>query len=288
MIIVKLMGGLGNQLFQYAAGKALAEKHKTALKLDLIFLEADSEQHSKRDFALDLFDLDYEICSPAERAVFYRDSLLNRILPIPFKRNYLAIENSFHFDPAFFSFPENTYLNGFWQSEKYFLPVRELLLQGTIIRAEMPAKAEEAKKAILGSNSVSLHVRRGDYVSNKNAQAYHGNLGADYYVKALDYLKAMQKDLKIFVFSDDIEWVRSNLNLSAGEEYIDFNTGRNSVFDLHLMSLCRHNIIANSSFSWWGAWLNQNKQKKVIAPQSWFANRQIETKDLLPANWIKI
>ncbi len=282
------MGGLGNQLFQYATGKTLAIQHNTTLKLDLSFLNKDSDLHTKRNFELDVFKIDYELCSIGEVDFFTNRPVLQKYLPFLFSAKHVANEKSFEFDAAVFSFPKNTYLNGFWQSERYFAGSRRILLDELVVNRPESEKVRAMKNLILNSNSVSLHVRRGDYISNPISSQFHGNLQLDYYHKAIDYLNNIYNDLKFFVFSDDIAWVKLNLKPANDCEYIDFNTGKDSAFDLQLMSLCKHNIIANSSFSWWGAWLNQNRHKIVISPEHWFADKSINTKDLIPKDWIKL
>jgi hypothetical protein len=157
-----------------------------------------------------------------------------------------------------------------------------------VIKRDMTEQCKLTKDLILNSNSVSLHIRRGDYLSDKNAKEFHGTLPLDYYYKAMAQLNLLYKDLKVFIFSDDMDWVKANLKLTNECVYVDFNTGENSVFDMYLMSQCKHNIIANSSFSWWGAWLNQNSSKIVIAPQLWFADKSLNTKDLIPNSWLKM
>lgn len=283
------MGGLGNQLFQYAAGKALAVKHGVPLKLDLTFLNTDPKgQHTWRKPELQRFQLDYQVCTPAELGQFQHTSALSSFLPLSMRKTYVANQQGFDFDANFFSYPKNTYLNGFWQSEKYFSHIRPVLLKELVHRAPVPAACATVEEQIRASHSVSLHIRRGDYVTDKNAQSYHGNLSLDYYHDAITYLQRLHNPLKLFIFSDDMEWVKANLNGLNDAVYVDVNTGDHNSFDLYLMSLCRHNIIANSSFSWWGAWLNQHAGKTVIAPRQWFATNNLDTKDLLPETWIKL
>jgi len=294
VIVVKLMGGMGNQLFQYAAGRALALKYQTELKIDVSFLNADPKnEYTKREFELNKFNTTFLIASPKDIATFYKKSLFDKFISafFPnsiFKKNIFN-QNDFGFMEDFFtSSSKRTYLNGYWQSEKYFNSIREILLKDLVIKKEMTEACNLMKTQIQNSNSVSLHIRRGDYVSNKNANEFHGILPLDYYHRAIAYLNEKKSNLKVYVFSDDIDWVKINLKLENTCVYIDFNTGDDSVFDMYLMSICKHNIIANSSFSWWGAWLNQNPEKIVIAPQLWFADKSLNTNDLIPSTWQKM
>jgi hypothetical protein len=135
---------------------------------------------------------------------------------------------------------------------------------------------------------VSLHIRRGDYVSNKSTLQFHGLLEMDYYLQAISQIKEKEKAIELFVFSDDLAWCQSHLNLSEKIHFVDVNSKRDFHFDLFLMSHCKHNIIANSSFSWWGAWLNKNSEKIVIAPKKWLADTSVNTKDIIPSTWIQI
>ena len=293
MIIVKLMGGIGNQLFQYATGRALAIKHHTELKVDLSFLNKEIDiTYTKRNLELDVFNASYKVASSEELELFSKKNILQKTLKKYFNINltkyYIANQSGFEYDKNYLSFPENTLLIGFWQSEKFFISIKEILLQELIVKKTMTKDCLMAHDAIVNSNSVSLHIRRGDYVSDKNANTFHGTLPLEYYYNAMNYLNLLTPNLKVFVFSDDIDWVKSNLTLQNESVYIDFNKNENSVFDMYLMSLCKYNVIANSSFSWWGAWLNQHTNKIVIAPKQWFADKKIITKDLIPNSWIQL
>lgn len=293
MIIVKLMGGLGNQLFQYAAGKALAIKHNTELKVDLSFLNNEIDiTYTKRNLELDVFNTSYSVASDEELELFTKKNILQKILKKYFNINltkfYIANQTGFEYNIDFLSYPDNTLLIGFWQSQNFFSTIREILLKELTIKKTMSQDCLMAHDAIVNSNSVSLHIRRGDYVSDKNANSFHGILPLEYYYNAMNYLNQLTSNLKVFVFSDDIAWVKSNLKLQNESVYIDFNKNENSVFDMYLMSLCKYNVIANSSFSWWGAWLNQHPNKVVISPKLWFVDNKINTKDLIPSSWIQL
>lgn len=287
------MGGIGNQLFQYATGRALALKHNTELKLDLSLLNADPKNvYTKRELELPVFNIKAQIANEKELKLFEKKSTLKKIIFKLFQNffsNYfIANQDGFEFNKAVLSYPNNTYLNGYWQTEKYFSDIREVLLKELVVKKEMNTECILMKEQILSSNSVSLHIRRGDYVSDKSASEFHGTLPLEYYFKAISYLNQKHLNLKVFIFSDDMNWVKAHLKLENECVYVDFNTGENSVFDMYLMSICNHNIIANSSFSWWGAWLNQNLNKTVIAPVFWFADKSLNTKDLIPSSWIKL
>lgn len=292
MIIVKLMGGLGNQMFQYAAGRCLAHLHKTELKLDLSFLNKDPQnKYTKREYKLDVFNIKAGIATEQDLKPFLPlekgkiTGTLMRKLPILYTK-VVANESGYKFMKEFYSFPKNVYLNGFWQSENYFEPVKDLLREEFSIKETLSKENSDLCNKIVTYNSVSLHVRRGDYVTNKESNSYHGTCSLEYYQKAIDHLKKMSSDLNIFIFSDDVAWCKENLRTDLPIHFMEQNNPGHT--DMHLMALCKHNIIANSSFSWWGAWLNANPNKTVIAPKQWFADPHLATPDIYPLNWIRL
>jgi hypothetical protein len=292
MIVVKLMGGLGNQMFQYAAGRCLSYLHKTELKLDLAFLNTDSQnKYTQRHYTLNVFninaglanELDLKPFLPLEKNKITR--ALQRKLPILYFT--IVVNESGHtFHKEFYSYPKNVYLNGFWQSEKYFEPVKDVLIKEFTLKEQLNKENKELENKISAANSVSLHIRRGDYVTSKETLAFHGTCSLDYYKDAINHLKNKAGNIDLFVFSDDINWVKENLKTDVPIHFVDLNNP--SHIDLHLMSACKHNIIANSSFSWWGAWLNQNPDKTVIAPLKWFAHEGQATPDIYPHTWIRL
>lgn len=284
------MGGLGNQMFQYAAAKALALERQVDLALDLSFLNTEAgEQHTRRQLELNLLHTNYKIATTSDVEIFKKGNRISDFISSVFRHTKLVNEKGFEYDTDFFSYPKRTYLNGFWQSEKYFAHIRSTLLEELVIKRAAPENVVAMKDRMTHSNSVSLHIRRGDYVTNKNAASFHGLTPLDYYYQAIRFVK--QKTVQtpeLFVFSDDIEWAKEHLKIEENCAFIDFNKNENSIYDLYLMTQCRHNIIANSSFSWWGAWLNQNPDKIVIAPKQWFKSQELNTKDLIPAEWIQL
>lgn len=289
MIIVKLIGGLGNQMFQYAAGRALAVRHNVDLKFDLSALRADPEgKYTKRHFALDVFGNLAPEATAEELRYFYQRSesrvlrVLQRQMPSLFKRVYAA-ESGQGYHRSFARFPADTYLDGFWQSERFFVRFADRVRGDFEFRPEVKALGQHWMKSICSTNSVSLHVRRGDYISNSDVRKYHGVCSPDYYNAAVAELQKRHAPIELFVFSDDIAWCRDHLSFEVPVHLVDVNT---AATDMYLMSLCRHHIIANSSFSWWGAWLNANKDKTVIMPEHWFVNVRSKDIDLVPRGWI--
>jgi hypothetical protein len=294
MIVVKLIGGLGNQMFQYAAGLSLANKKNTDLLLDTSFLNEDSKgAYTKRHFELDKFSIKEKIADKfiLQQFNFTENQLLIKIkksIPGIFKR-IIFNEHQFNFHPTFFKFPTNTYLNGFWQSEKYFVENRAVLLNNFSLKDPLTAVAQEIENKIKSSTSVSLHIRRGDFLSLKSANHFHGFLPIEYYKQAIDFINSKVNNTTFFIFSDDIAWCKTHFDFINSKEFVDGKElGISTHEELILMSRCQHNITANSSFSWWGAWLNQNPNKLVIAPKNWFADKTINTNDLIPESWVRL
>jgi hypothetical protein len=293
MIATRLMGGLGNQMFQYAAGKALAQRLGTSLELDLSFLNKNGGIETKRSFALEVFRLKPVLLNDPLSAEFLRMKeqqfyrVLNRNFPALLSKHYFA-ETKFSFDSRIQDQKNNTLLDGFWQTEKYFKESAELIRADFEFAIPLDPRNAALVAEITSSDSAGIHVRRGDYVKDKITNAYHGVCNVDYYRKAMEELQKVFPDMRWYVFSDDADWVRTNLTFLNGMTVVDFNTGAESYRDMQLMSLCRHQVIANSSFSWWAAWLNRNKDKTVIAPEKWFLKSGIDTSDIYPEDWIKL
>lgn len=292
MIIIKLQGGLGNQMFQYALGRALSLSKKTGLAFDVRTLE-----HSIiRPYALGAFVLDQNFADKkdVERlARFKRRSgtdISSRLYNFFIARwDKYANEKQFHFDSDIWSVSNDAYIDGYWNTEKYFKDIRPTILADFKVKAPSAGKNKEAAEDIRGSEAVSVHIRRGDYANDPKTNAVHGTLDGTYYSKAFELIGEKVENPQLFVFSDDIGWVRKNISLPFPATYVDWN-GDAPFEDIRLMSLCKHHIIANSTFSWWGAWLAENPGKIVVAPARWFNNQKksTDTKDVLPDSWIKL
>lgn len=295
MIITKLIGGLGNQMFQYAVGRRAAYINKTLFKLDVSGFKKQ-EDMTKREYFLGCFNISESFANEKEvkKLKTVGKSKLSRyflkfisFFTLYNKRSHIA-EKHFYFDPNILKVREDTYLEGYWASERYFKDIENIIRHDFTFKVKPDSENKKLIKKIENSMSVSIHVRRGDYVSVRKTQECHGVCNLDYYKKAIKLITAKVKKPHFFIFSDDPEWVKQNLKLSYPNTVVDHNFQKKDYEDLRLMSLCKHNIIANSSFSWWGAWLNQNKNKVIIAPRRWFNNVLINTKDLVPQFWIKI
>ncbi len=288
MIIVKLLGGLGNQMFQYALGRNLALKNGVSLKMDIGAIGVESPKGTARNYNLHVFNIEENLASPDE-IIFYQSQPndgLSKIKNITRLKSFT--ERQFNFDPEILNLPDNVYLQGFWQTEKYFKSIKNVIRKDFMVKIPPSEANQEIIKEITGLNSVSLHIRRGDYVLNTKVKQIHGICSLAYYTRAITLIAERYPDIHLFVFSDDIGWAKKNLRPHHPLTFVDINDDFTNYEDLRLMSLCKHNIIANSSFSWWGAWLNSNSDKLVIAPKQWFAYNGFNTSDLIPEAWIKI
>jgi len=295
MIISRLNGGLGNQMFQYALGKVVSYLNKTNYFLDISLYDHQQEVDTPRSYELDLFsNIKATIAKKTLLEKFTKPNKLKLLLNHYLKLNLQAYppkwirENGHQFHPEILELKGDYLLDGYWQTEKYFKKYRNLILEDFVFPKKTSQKNRNIIKKITNSQAVSLHVRRGDYVSNKLTNAYHGAVSLNYYEKAINLIKKKVKNPLFIIFSDDPKWCKNNLPVPKNSIFVDHNKGKQSFEDMRLMSLCKHNIIANSSFSWWGAWLNQNSNKIVIAPGSWFKNKDSNTTDIIPSNWIKI
>lgn len=296
MIIVHIYGGLGNQMFQYAMGRKLALKNQVSLKIDNAWYQLDvKEATAARRYELSHFNITAATATQRDIEKLLRpypfpfqfifDKVSTRL---PFYKRRLVGERHFHFDPEMMKVEGSAYLRGYWQSEKYFADVREDLLKEFSFKASLDALNLQHAGRIGATDSVSLHVRRADYVTDKEVNRILGLCSLEYYERAVNYIRSKITRPVFFIFSDDMEWCRKNLLLPEETHFIDNNKGADSYRDMQLMSLCRHNIVANSSFSWWGAWLNQNPEKIVLAPQRWFTDASMTDRDLVPESWLRM
>jgi hypothetical protein len=288
MVIVRLIGGLGNQMFQYALGRALASRHAVPLKLDL----SGYREYTLHGYRLDHLKIAAEVAEdgdlPAFRQAGRIGSRIAKILGNLGLAAKVVREDGFQFKSAVLDTRPPLYLEGYWQSEKYFARVAGELRSEFALREPMDAQNLAMAARIAGCNSVAIHVRRGDYVSNPTTNEVHGTCGLDYYDRACACIAERVESAHAFVFSDDIGWARANLRVPFPVTFVDLNGDARNHLDLHLMAACRHQIIANSSFSWWAAWLNPNVDKAVVAPRRWFRRQDIDTRDLLPPAWLAI
>jgi len=290
MIAVRLIGGLGNQMFQYATGRALSVRHGVPFYLD----RAAFETYTLHHYALHHLSI---TAHELPRRLYY--SVSCRFSPLRMRQVQSALarrlsfqrlpqivnEKGCHFDATL---PENKppiYLSGYWQSEKYFAAIADVIRRDFTIRTPPSPRTSELLQVIQKADSISMHLRRKDYVEHQLTNQVHGVCSQAYYAAAIQKMVAMTTKPHVFVFSDDPAWCREHVRLPCPSTFVDHNTAHTNYDDLRLMSACKHNIIANSSFSWWGAWLNPNPGKIVIAPARWYAHQDWVREDLLPADW---
>lgn len=279
-------------MFQYAVARRLAHGHGATLKLDL----SEFETYKLREYSLKPFRIEAGIAGDEDLETVERrsPSLSQRLLRLLRRHpanpgiRYIAEKKPFVFDPDILTLPDGVYLDGYWQSEKYFFDIADIIRREFEVRTAQAGEDREVAENILSCESVSLHVRRGDYVSNPATHSFHGVCSLDYYAAGIAYIAEYTRNPRLFVFSDDTAWAIENLNPSIPATFISHNGPEKNYEDLRLMSQCRHHIIANSSFSWWGAWLNPSPSKIVISPTRWIASEQMETDDLLPESWIRL
>lgn len=299
MIIVELSGGLGNQMFEYALGRHLAILNNSVLKLDIGRFSRDP----LRNYALNCFRIQEKFASEAEiRMLKYGVSgrlpsaICHYLIKIadclgydfPLRRPGYFIEKETLFRPEILEARGDIYLSGYWQTEKYFHAIRETLLRDFAFKEPVDPENARVLSMIMTVESVSLHIRRGDYVNNPAIREIHNCCDAEYYARAIGIIKERLASPHFFIFSDDPDWVRDNFRVPGPMTIVANNSGRRDHEDMRLMSACRHNILANSSFSWWSAWLNQYSDKIVIVPQRWYNSEKFSTRDLLPSEWLKI
>ena len=291
MIITKLIGGLGNQMFQYAAGRRVSYVNNTSLKLDIAGYK-NQVGITPRKYMLHIFNIQENFASKDEiRKLKKENNFIQKVL----KKIHLAFtiksyvrEKGHGFDPNILKMSDNSYMEGYWGSEKYFKDIEDIIRKDFTFKDKPDEVNQQMIIRIRNCDSVSIHIRRGDYVNDKKTNQFHGVCGLDYYFRAIALVVKKIRSPHFFIFSDDPQWAKQNLHLKFPCVYVDHNIGKKDYEDMRLMSYCQHNIIANSSFSWWGAWLNKNKDKIVIAPKKWFQDPSINTKDLIPSSWAKI
>lgn len=289
MVGVKIWGGLGNQMFQYAFALYLAEKRS---EKPLFFTDVNKESILDINyFKVSITFLTTEALK--KNGYDFQNYFLYRFKrklfqKLPFLNKKILVENVSPFRPDIL----DTYslFDGYWQSYKYLQPIEQKLREQFVLKGIEFADLE-LHTAIRNGNSVSLHIRRGDYLKGKNAAIYE-NVSMAYYEEAIGYFSKELVAPQFYVFSNDLDWVKNNLKMPKDLQFVYVNnttTENAALADLHLMSSCKHHIIANSTFSWWGAWLNSSPEKKVIAPKKWYKGKMNElTLDLIPPEWKRL
>jgi hypothetical protein len=293
MIVVKLQGGLGNQLFQYAFGRAVSLHYQQPLYFDMKFLldRSPRENFVFRDYDLDLFDL--------PEVKFYnseRNSLIEKTKQFfGIKQITYFNEKSFSFDPTVFELnKKHLYFDGYWQSPKYFEENSELLKKEFVLKNKLTIHQQQLLVQIQQDESVCINFRRTDFVTIDSAISHHGVPPLTFYYESVRKIKALKENskLKFYIFSDDIEWCRHNFKLEDDLIFVTHDLYKGERFSsyMQLMIACKNFIIPNSTFAWWAAWLSTTENKLVISPKQWFADTAIQsqTNDLRPLEWIQL
>ncbi|MDB5273280.1 MAG: hypothetical protein JWO58_1647 [Chitinophagaceae bacterium] len=287
MIVVKLQGGLGNQMFQYALGKAMAKIYQSPFSLDLDFLLDRTPDKGAgfvfREYDLDVFSVHPIIAKTGQEVKYRQPGFFDR-LSSGFKKRTVYKESFFQFDQRVLSVKPDVYLDGYWQSSRYFETVeKELRADFTFVHS-IEKKSQELHRDILFTDSICVNVRRADFLTS----GFHGVCGMNYFEPALEYLASSLANPKAFIFSDDPVWCEENFKLKIPTQVVD-HTHKGFKFSnqLQLMAACKHFVIPNSTFAWWAVWLSNKENSKVIAPKKWFNDEHINTNDLIPAHWMR-
>ena len=292
MVIIRLRGGMGNQMFQYAFGRRMAETLNTKLFLDLSLLLdwATGKESVYRDYELDIFNVDPQFIIPPNllRAIYtVRYSGTGEFIRkwIARGRNYVK-EPHFHVSEELLQRPQdNTIYQGWWQSERYFSEISDQIRRDFSFKDELLPKSQLLFDEIRQTNSIALHVRRTDYLKVPSLNT----TDRAYFLQAAERIANKVSDPFFYVFSDDIEWCEQQIKLDYPVRIVGHDLkGHKSGNHLRLMAACKHFIISNSSFAWWAVWLSDNPDRIVIAPRNWFHNPRQDTSDLVPKNWMRM
>jgi hypothetical protein len=286
-ITTHLCGGLGNQLFQYATARNLSARYSARLLIDTSWFRRKWRGTTPRELEIFKYGIAAtelpRAAQPMSRLLGSRlaAELINRL-----SARQIALEASFGHDPQLGHASPPLYLKGYWQSPRYFEAIRPTLIRELGRPKLLPDEDLVLGRRIMNCHSVSIHVRRGDYVSLPSAANAHGTCSLEYYSTAIKRILTEIPDPVFFVFSDDPTWAKANLRISGQVAHIDRGTKR-ATSDLYLMTCCRHSILANSSFGWWGAYLAPSERRLVLAPRNGF-HRTLVNQDLYPSNWITL
>ena len=291
MIVLRIEGGLGNIMFQYALGRHLSLTNHLPLKFDVescLINPLGDYSLSLEAFNINIHD---NLATPSEIKYFKRYQ--RKTGHYAFLHNFLIADKTRYiqeYKPCFqsevLSSADNIYLHGWWQNEKYFIDSRKTLLDDFTVQTPIEGQNFLTAELIRTLESVAIHVRRADYVTNPKTKQYHGELTYDYYKEALNRITFLIPNPTLFIFSDDIPWVKKNFPFSFETVYIEWNSDAPHE-DMRLMNLCKHHIIANSSFSWWGAWLARSPNQIVVAADRWTQDPR-DLNERVPARWIRI
>lgn len=279
---------MGNQLFQYATAFALSKRKSEPLVLDTRFFDHYTLHGG---YKLDHFNISARILSKEEESLYpnWQANLLLRypIIDRAFKKWH--VERQFTYQDRIYRMKRGQALLGYWQSELYFQEYRKEISAEFTLKEQSSVTAQQISVAMQGGNSVAVHIRRGDYLSNPSALRTHGICSLGYYNHAMSLLNERINDAQFYIFSDDIAWAKENIKIGKTSKNLIFIEGESVETDFWLMTQSKHHIIANSTFSWWGAWLaNNTDEQLVICPSPWFDDKNLSETDLIPKSWIRL
>jgi hypothetical protein len=296
VVVTRLMGGLGNQMFQWAAARALALRHGVEPKVDLSYLAHERPGTTPRRYELGSFVVEPAVATaddlkwvrgapPSGLGARSRELVKSILKP---RRLVLLQQRELDYDARLREAGPNVLLVGYWQSESYFEGAESQIRDDFRLREELTGSVAELAAEIGAAESVAVHVRRGDYVADPRTNAFHGTLTPAWYERALAEVAQRVEEPAAFVFSDDPAWCRAHLRLPVPMRVVDYHDPAHAPEVLRLMTLCRHHVVANSSFSWWGAWLSRSQQRVVVAPEEWFRDPAIDTSTITPRDWLRL
>ena len=285
MVTVAIFGGLGNQMFQYSAGLALAGRLGCRLQLDL----RHYDQNRMFRYGLGHFNIDAVIGTSRTLPPSKTDRLKYLRWRYFSKKHRMVREPSLSYDATLLNQKGSVYLKGYWQSEKYFSEIADKIQSNFTLTDRATGQNAEMLDQIRSSPSIALHVRRGDYVSNAQCNKFHGTCPPEYYRQAVQHIvERCPGRHKVYVFSDDWQWAKENIETDCEMVFVRHNDTFSAHEDLRLMTACQHQVISNSTFSWWAAWLNSYRGKQVVAPSQWFADPKAVNEDLIPSDWHRL
>ena len=282
-IRIKLTGGLGNQMFQFATAFAIAKRNNVRLSLDLNYI---NQRQLFNGFELEKVFNIYSKVSFLNKTLSFQSINFKEILNKIDVTFYNFKEPHFHYTSKILDIPKHSFLDGYWQSELYFKDYSKEIKKIFNFSDKLDEQNELISNDINQSNSISIHIRRGDFLLKRNDNHYV-NL-KEYYLKAIEDSSKSINNPKYFIFTDDPLWVTKNFIIKYSHTVIDLNHDTKSFLDMYLMSLCKCNIIANSTFSWWGAWLAKYKDKVVVAPSTSEKYGHWADPKLLPKEWLQL
>lgn len=259
--------------------------HKDEFSLDI----SAFKEYKLQDYMLNRFNIIENIIDPANIKFHSKWPLIKDLLKMKPNEFYHYKEKyKFQYDERVLSQEGNVYLDGSWQSERYFVKIRDTILKDLTVKTPPSSRNLELLQEIQKKNSVAIHIRRQDYVNNPKTLEFHGSCSIEYYKKCIAMMCERVPDPTFFIFSDDPAWAEQNIKTGHSSVYINNNGKENGQEDLRLLSNCSHFIIANSSFSWWGAWLSTNRDKIVLVPKPWIRSKELTVKDMIPSSWVEV